>query len=388
MLIGILLVVGLVIIRTKWSSDQKTPQETVRTNEEFPAATSVVSDGVVAAPTLPTDEATPFAAGSNAADLYEQAYALFDRLTPKEKELLQGRGAADASAAAALFVKIQPILALLRSATGADYCDWGLGSWTINTPMTHMQKVMNLGSVTGWSVSYLFSQDPEAAIGVIFDHASLGNSVGNHALIGLLAESSLETKMDSLLRENFARLTPAQTAKLETLFSDYGVGKDFHEAFQTEVSLLRNHFAAKFSDNDIQGAVRTYGSPEQIEQILKHYENASKTIGNRDAAFAQWKAEMQSLLAGAPNLLADFPKEAKFSIVDAVETIRNKIQKRMVERRMLEAALSLKLNTPQNVGSFLDPNTQQPFIYRRTPDGGFEFESRTTFNGQPIVLKF
>ena len=65
--------------------------------------------------------------GVDAANIYKDAFVLFDRLSDEEKKMIrQPREEVDAEKAAALFEKILAIMELLRDAAKADYCHWGL----------------------------------------------------------------------------------------------------------------------------------------------------------------------------------------------------------------------------------------------------------------------
>lgn len=327
-----------------------------------------IADGL-AAPQRSDGGVSP--SGTNAADLYKQAFMLWRKLSDADKKLLRERAKIDPATAPALLEKIKPILALLREAGRADYCDWAMGELSFETPLPQIGLVMDLGRVGAWAATYLFKEDPDAACQVLADHQSLGDSVRNFCLIGSLVQNSMGSVEGWVLRENFASLTPALAEKYKPLFAPSAVEADFPESFQAESALMRKLVnSPEFAKFQKQGQLPI--SAEQIEQILKQYEQGSKMLQASDAEFSKWNSELQNLAKGT----------AMETAVPDWGKIRSSFKKRILQRQMLGAALAFTQSAPKQsvVGG-------QPFIYRQTP-GGFELESRVRFDGKPVVLSF
>lgn len=342
-------------------------QAQTKQGQTRPASASGAPRSETVAPQAFTEETSP--SGTNAADLYKGAFVLWRQLSDEDKKLLKERAKIDPATAPAVFEKIKPILELLREAARAEYCDWAMEEPTFEKPLPQMQLVMDLGRVAAWAAAYLFKQDPDAACQVLADHQSLGDSVGNYCLIGSLVQKSLESVADNVLRDNFASLTPALAEKYKALFAPSAVGTDFPEAFQAESALMRKIAdIPQFAELQKQRPI----SAGQMEQILKQYEQGSKMMQASDEEFSQWNSQLQNLAKGA----------AMEGVVPAWEGVRSSLQKRVIERQMLGAALAFRGSASGQpmVGD-------QSFIFRQTPNG-FELESRARFDGKPVVLSF
>ncbi len=54
---------------------------------------------------------------------------------------------------------------------------------------------------------------------------------------------------------------------------------------------------------------------------------------------------------------------------------------------MLQTAIAIQLNGPEQIATIKDPLTGTPFEYRKLPDG-FELKSKGSLRGKPISLIF
>ena len=323
-------------------------------------------------PTVQQDSIRP--GGTNAADLYKRAYALLNNLSEEEKQLLKSRNKSDPAKAAALLEKIQPILALLKQGAKADYCDWAFEDLTLGSPWPHLEQIYKLGNLTTWAAAQLFPQNPEAALELLSDQASLGDSVSNYALVGALVQNSLESKADALIRENFSSLTPELIEKYKSLLGSSPAGRDFPEAFQAEVAFGRDFLRNPSGDDprvaEFQKKLQAFGSPERLDRIMDFYQQGSKMLEYSDAEFAAWEAQLKSMAQGTPlETILIFP-----------EKFRSSFQKRITEREMLMGAIGILQNPRLAVSN-------QQFIYRETAKG-FELESRRKFKGKPVLMSF
>ena len=115
----------------------------------------------------PSPAPSPAHAGSNAADYYKQAIALYDQLSPEDQAIIFKRQQPTADQAAALHAKTQPIAALIRGAKKADYLDFRplvTNPADPNAISVVTQKVQHLAQTNYWEASYSFASDPADAV--------------------------------------------------------------------------------------------------------------------------------------------------------------------------------------------------------------------------------
>ena len=96
-----------------------------------------------------------------------------------------------------------------------------------------------------------------------------------------------------------------------------------------------------------------------------------------DADFNQWIQKVQQASAGNPWLAAN----------DIFASTRDRIRQATIERTMLGAGIEVMQNGPSSLNSTPDPRGSEPFLYKETPEG-FELQSRTQFNGKPLIMRF
>ena len=337
-------------------------------------------------------------AGLNAADVYKNAFALFNALTDEEKQMLaKPRDEIDADKAAQLFKKIQPIMELLRQAKDAAYCDWAMGPLSFSTPLPQMNLVMKLGQVAQWSAGYQFlSSDPEPAVSDLATLSSLGQSVGNQALIGFLVDASVNQMAVNMVRENAAGLSPEATVQALEMFRAQEWNRDIKAAVEAESDLVAT-LAEQFSDaqsgdqalKKLNTLLQTSGSTELADsdaasiqaqnqwyqQVLKDY--ASKVFAP-DAEFNAWWADIPKQAVGSPLAAMALP---------SLNRTRNGYQAAVVNNSMIQAGLLILQNGPDQLALQPDPTTGKPFTYVQTATG-FQLSSTFQSKGKPLTMSF
>jgi hypothetical protein len=129
--------------------------------------------------------------GIDASNFYKNAFVLFAALTAEERQTLRQPASQLApEKAAALFEKIQPIVALLREAMEADYCEWGLGEAQFETIPKHLTEGRDLGRVATWSADYRFADEPEQAFADLEAQATFANNIQG-GVIGWLLQAAM-----------------------------------------------------------------------------------------------------------------------------------------------------------------------------------------------------
>lgn len=147
--------------------------------------------------------------GVNAVDLYKEAVLANNKLTTAEQTMLQQRlDEADPAAAAALYVKIQPVMELVRRARKADYADWGPDSGTYRGHFSQQyREIVQLSYLAYWESAYRFKGDPDRAVTDLAATEALGRS-GVDSLTGLWIEESRLHRWDTeLIAQNAERVS-------------------------------------------------------------------------------------------------------------------------------------------------------------------------------------
>lgn len=329
--------------------------------------------------------------GANAADLYKNAFALFDALTEEEKNILaHPRDEVDAEKAAALFEKIRPIIALLRSAKEAADCDWALGPVTFDKPMPQMNLAMKLGQLARWDAAYRFADEPSEAIADLAAQAQLGHRVSN-LMIGFLVQASMSQGATELIRENASNLTPQAAAEAIDLLRGSPVTADFAGAMVAE-SAFPDSLAAGLADPKSHD--QTVGQwkkmtadaepgdlPDLLAQ-LRWLSSMEKDFASKaalpDAEFNVWWEDVSQQAELRPLANASLPM---------LKPMRERWQAESVHRAMLIAGLSAMQSGPEQLATIPDPTTGKPFVYVATPDG-FELRSTFVFKKKPVTMRF
>ena len=410
-LFAALFAVGLIVMfqRTRVTSPAPGPPsiagdaDAMRTARAVPRTAHVVDEPSTSAPE-PWREA-PTRSGVDASNTYKNAFVLFDALTDAEKKMLRNpKEEVDADAAAALFEKIQPILAMLREAMKADYCDWGVAPISMDTPLNYITQAMDLGKLALWSAAYRVGSDPGKAIVDLQTRARLGHHLSD-VLIGGLVSASFEAGAQELLRNHLSALDPAAQAAVADFLAGSTLDADLRRGFTNEASMVQNmadELARKSqaereqvftsinsgsnSDADRasqQAVLAVFESPERLAAevafIRTTEEKMAASLALPEAEFqAWWKATQAEIAHGHP--LAE-------EIIPAIAAVQAKAQQRRVERTLFTAGLDVLQNGPAQLTRYRDPATGGTLTYVPTP-AGFELRSPFGVKGKPVTMSF
>ena len=345
--------------------------------------------------------------GVDAANIYANAFVLFDQLTDEEKAMLRKPSEeVDADQAAKLFEKIQAIMALLRAAAKADYCDWGTGEITFETGLPHIGMAQDLAKLALWAAAYRFPTDPAGAIDDLSARARLGHHL-TETLIGALAAGSIETTAHKLLGDHLGRLDSAATGKALEFLHSSTLDADLSHAFRGETSGVES-FAAKLARVDarergrmlleIQGGgtesrnwldpVKEFtagviANPESIATELAFirgvHAKAPDALRMSEEDFQSWWRDVESTLK------TDHPL-ARLTM-PALDGIQKVVQRLRIERELLTAGADVLQHGPSQVGRYRDPATGGALLYVPTPTG-FELRSPYVVKGKPVTMAF
>lgn len=338
--------------------------------------------------------------GENAADIYKNAWVLFNALSDEEKNILSHpRQKVDADKADALFKKIQPIMDLLRHATNdATYCDWAMGPLTYNSSLPQLNLVQKLGMLAAWDASYLFPTDSSGALSDLAAQTQLGHSIGGQAVIGFLVEGSLNAVAIGLIKDNAATLSPDALSQAREMFNTSFAEQDFAQAMALEAELPRSIARALSNPQTREKTLDSLvGSTEGNDgKMRQEFEAQIQTI----PAQAEWLAQVENDFvqkAQLPNAEFDawwsqVSEDAKSKplaagALPALTSIRNRLRLGQVNQAMLAAGLAVLQSGPAQVASQPDPVTGQSFTYVQTA-GGFELRSTFQNKGKPVTMSF
>ena len=363
------------------------------------------SKGVEPSPVFDDRDAPPVErAGVDASSFYKDAFALYDRLSEEDKQMLSRPSEeVDADKAAALFEKIQPIMELLRRGAASDYCDWGLGEPNMDNPFPQMGKSQNLGKVALWNAAYRFPTDAEGAIDDLSSQARLGHHLAE-TLIGFLVDSSFEKSAANLLRQNAATLNEAARGKAGAFLSASTLDRDIELGLAGEMKFGRSaaeKFLVQTPDGrvallralTVKGDADANERAERAEAVVR-----DSALFNAEMEFVQ-KVQAQSLEAMSwpdPQFDAwiqqfDESHFAEHPIASATtpiyRTIRTKLQASRIEREMLNVGLAVLESGPDQASRSRDPVTGRSFVYLPKP-GGFELQSAFQSKGKPLTMSF
>ena len=340
--------------------------------------------------------------GTNAADIYRQAFELFDALTDDEKEMIKSpRDEVDADKAEELFKKIQPILELMRQAGVADYSDWGTGPVRFNTPMPHLVKSMELGRLALWSAAYRFKDDPRGAVNDLAARTPLARSLSG-TLIGFLVGTSFENSATDLVAQNAGAMDAVATAQFTAMLRDPSYADGFSRAMEGEVSGVR-----AFAD-EIATATTADEAYRKLAPLSGNLDDIQPTVAEMQAAgfdLASVKAGLQKVIDidqqfGRTLGMPESQFQAWWSQVNAdtnpivklllptLDSVRSKALTTQVQRAMLGAGIAVMQNGPAQLDAFTDPTTGSVFTYAPTADGGFELRSTFQVKGKPVTMAF
>jgi hypothetical protein len=308
----------------------------------------------------------------------------------------------DPEKAAALFKKIGPIMALLREAMDADYCEWGLGELSYDTGLPHIYKSVELGTMAAWSADYRFSTEPEEALTDLAAQSQLGENVAD-SLIGWLVQMSLQGKGSNIVRQHLDDLDAATAAQAQTWLDASTIQANVKRAFDSEASVAANmagKLAAKTPEERRALFKAMIATSEDTSPALPFPQEKMEDNAWL-AAELQYVQKVEEQMAEAMtwpreqydawwNGLRDGMREQHplaATMLPAFESLRPRLDRFQIEQTMLGAGLALSQSGPEKLPQFPDPVTGQPFTYV-TKENGFELQSTFKVKGKALTMTF
>jgi len=318
--------------------------------------------------------------GVNAADLYADAWALFKELTPDEKKMLtQPLDKLDPAAAAALYAKLQPIMAMLRRARNAGYVDWSMGPLTLGTSMTgRLQEATGLKQAALWESTYRFQSDPDGAAGDLAALVALGRDEADMEL-GLVLENSFRTSSINLLSQNAGAISSAAAPDVAYIVSQTAAQQSFQNGMNGEIGMLQDALAhpPPLMAPDPPMTPAQFASAVQF--LEQNDEGAESAVFEPQAQYQQWWTGQQAGAAALPVVGSTALQGQDFLYLRERASLE--------QNALLSAGIALEQGDESQLQSIVDPLTGQPFTVTRTATG-FQIASTMQYQGKPVTLNF
>jgi len=335
----------------------------------------------------------PESVTQNAADLYRQAFDLFDALTNDEKSILSDwHTNVDASVEAEMCQKIRPICNLIYQASAMTNCNWGITLTDLELSSL-LGKSRNLGRITVWNAAHCRSDDVAGATEDTCAILRLGQQVSQGPSIGWLQGIALQNIASSYVAQNVGLFGGADSQRLAEAFSDpayeqapsrmVGQGADAHESFAAKLAAMAPVEAAKV----LSELATTYNvavpdrdaAVTMIHQIVDSEREMARALASASEDYSEAWQEDATILQ-ASNALAK-------GILEGDEVFVDQLRRAEIKRALVVAGLAVAQQGVSTLPSHPDPSSGKPFTYTGTADG-FELQSSYEFNGEPIRMQF
>jgi hypothetical protein len=347
---------------------------------------------------VPTNQLND-SATTNAADLYRQAFALYNALTNDEKDILRDwQTNVDAAVETALCEKIRPICDLMHQASAVTNCDWGFEPLSVDTTMTVLKPLnsaRNIARTAIWSAAHCRSNDMSGAADDTMSVLHLGQQFSQTGMIGSLVDMALQGLASSYVAANLGRFQGSDAQRLAAAFSDptyeqapslaMAEEADMQERFVEELETKQaSEVEKQFSDSaQFFGGLPTNLNQAAILVGFKQIADSERELANilafsSEDEYEAWQKEVTELQSSSP--FAGFALEADEAFVD-------KVRRYEVDRALVVAGFAIAQSGVNALQSILDPSSGQPFVYTETADG-FRLQSTYQVDGKPMTMQF
>jgi hypothetical protein len=357
----------------------------------------------VTAPEIEAREAPAERTGVDAANLYKNAFVLFERLTDDEKELLFGRRVeASPEAQEELFHKIQPIMALLHQAAKADYCDWALGTLTSDAAPTHFGKAQQLDRMARWNAAHRIASDPDGAVQDLAAISRLGHHLADY-MLGALVQTGMERASIEFLREHAAALTPSAARSAAQMLASSTVDEDIARAWKGEAAMVVEFLRSTSEGGPAKIRAAMAGPKDsavpderaQAYEVERLLHDPARVAGETTYIKELYRRAAEAMHVPRPefdvwwkSLEAEVPAHPLIhSVLPLIADMRDRVDLGRVQRAMALAGLAILQHGPAQLQQHPDPATARAFTYVAS-DGGFTLSSSHLFRDKPVRMDF
>ena len=332
---------------------------------------------------------------TNAATIYQQAFALYDALSKEDKDLISyWQTNVDASVEAELCGKIQPICDLMQQATTATNCDWGVERLKYGSIMPYLDPSRHLARAAVWSATHCRTNNASVAVDDLLASSRLGQNVEiPPSVIGYLVNMSIQERV--IKSAAMQASTLARDPRLVQLFNDANYYAEFRRGLDQEAEIsdqtadaiaamtteemmqLLNKALGGSSTNPLptMDQAQTIAYLRQIAELQRQY---AQTLELPEADYNKWLAGQTAFRQTNPFANIFFSTMGENMTKTQLFTVYN---------AMAAAGLAVVREGMGALQLYTDPSTGLPFTYRQTADG-YELESSFPFRGKPLKLSF
>jgi hypothetical protein len=344
----------------------------------------------------PTNQPTDSAV-ANAADLYRQAFDLFNALTNTDKELVSDwRTNVDAAVEAELCEKLRPICELMHQASTVTNCDWGIDPTAFDAKLPHLTPARSIARAAIWHAARCRSNNVAGATEDLLSALLMGRNVSRSALIGYLVDQSVQDMVSTYVAQNLETFRGPDAHRLASAINDPAYEEEPSRAIEQEADII-DHFAAHLASLPATEAEKQFSKwgnsiflevPTNLDQATTL--TALKQVADSERELAKVLAsasedEYQTWLQHWTELQASNPL-AK-GLLGSNDYLVDKIRRAEVQRQMVIAGLAVGEDGTETLAAHPDPSSGKPFVYTETDDG-FELQSTFIFNDKPYKIRF
>ena len=396
----ILFVVCRLALREPSTSTQQEPPKTEPT-KPLPRQTSpdfLASDDQPSEP--PVNQAEESVV-TNAAQIYRQAFALYNALSKDEKGLLvDWRTNVDSSVEAELCEKMRPICDLMHQATAVTNCDWGVEPITIDSQLPHLNPAHAVSRAAIWNAAHCRREDRPGAAEDVLSTLQLGRSVSHSALIGSLVYMAIQGIAESYVATNIGMFRGSESQRLSVLLTDPAYKKVPAVAMEQEATISESLIAktAALPADEFQRVyselVKEETPTDQPGEGMPEIDRAA-VLANLQQVVESQRALAKALASGSSDVYEEWLQqrdelEQSNPLAKTFLTFDKYVERAdrsAVNRALAVAGLAVAEEGASALQSHPDPVTGQPFVYTETADG-FELQSGFQTNGVPLKMQF
>jgi len=332
---------------------------------------------------------------ANAANIYREAFALYDALSQANKDILKDwQTNVDAVVEAELCEQLRPICDLMHQAAAMTNCDWGIGPLTFETKLPQLAAGRGIARATIWSATHCRSNNVPVAAEDVISVVHLGRQLSQLALIGCLVDMAVQNSAMSCVATNLDWFNGAAGQQLAAAIAAAEYGAPLSHALDQEAGAVES-VAGKIAalpvvtEKDIASltGLNLAGNSTidpatvvaQLKQVADFTRNTATSLSSGSAVeYETWLQQANEL--SATNIFAKL-------LLPVLGVVVQKAQAETVNQALVLAGVAVTTDGPAALAAHPDPSTGQPFTYREVP-GGFELQSNYQVNNQPLKIVF
>ena len=335
----------------------------------------------------PDPTETRLSAKDNAATDYRKAFALIEKLTPRELAIMNSKTpqpSASDTENTALLEKISPLLAALEAGANKSGCDWGIRHLDGGKLISFLTPARTLFQIALWDAAQHISEEPEKAVRDLYAVHQLANNLDLGFTSGLM-NGAIQERIAEFVGEHAEQLTPDFRAFLVIYLDNAQLSDSFERSLKSESDLgqtwiqtLRSGYhsdGTPLTDAERAAWLPTQYGKDFVEVLDKNQRVASElnqSLFWSDKKFGDWLRQHQATLN-----------------ITVYSKVRDDMRAEIVRHMMVSAGLTVLNDGAAALTRYPDPFSAEKFQYRLANDGNsFELQSTVLQKGKPVSLTF